>query len=649
MVRPSQLEVQEANGRNRAWSIGSELLGHYETEAQGRQVRIPPPNYHVSYSHSSAIIDIRGGTNPMTHGRVLGEPVDKQRYGIPPLARASTSFYDRVLTDWWWWELFSWLVSFFSVAAIVGVLVYYEGRKQPEYLVLGITINAYIAVFAAVAKAALILPVSEAIGQMKWMWFRRQSKLWDFFTFDSASRGPWGSLMLLGTTKCRHLVSLGAAIMILALAFEPFFQQIISYPTRDVVVGNSSVFVSTVYAGAEIKDITPSGSTNYYAPVSAMSMSLAIDSAIFTGNGDVRPPPSICPSGRCNWTTYSSLGVCHKCQDVSNLLEYTCQNHTVMEYVGGTVSARNPCGYQLNGTFLVGVSGYKQGRTLSLSTFVANSQKNRSALDIYWNSTLYGNITNSIIDFYVAYTPGGPSEVQKNSTPVLLECLMSWCVKSLRSSHFGGFLREDILETSVIRTNSQLSNIQGVEGSPAFSIVTKERKTFTIGENTTEALRDKLQSTLPKLLLDVNQDSAGQFPGIWNFIQRPPYDINPYLENLTTAMTNNMRSIVNGTETIVGAAWGSEKYVTIRWEWITLPAALLIGSFVFVCTTIVRSRKQNAAAWKSSALATLLHGLTEEARGQFEPNASPSEIEALSRKLHVRLSSERGNSRLVLV
>jgi hypothetical protein len=125
------------------------------------------------------------------------EPKDRS------LIRASTTFYDLVVTDWWWWELLSWTVSFACVAAIVGVLWYYDGRRQPEYLITGITLNAYVAVFAAISKAALILPVSEAIGQLKWMWFQDEAALWDFQLFDAASRGPWGATMLLIKTRCK--------------------------------------------------------------------------------------------------------------------------------------------------------------------------------------------------------------------------------------------------------------------------------------------------------------------------------------------------------------------------------------------------------------------------------------------------------------
>jgi hypothetical protein len=120
-----------------------------------------------------------------------------------PLTRASTTFYDRFVTDWWWWELLSWTVSFACVAAIVSVLWYHDGKRQPEYLVTGITLNAYVSVFAAVSKAALLLPVSEAIGQLKWVWFQKGAALWDFQLFDAASRGPWGATMLLIKTRCK--------------------------------------------------------------------------------------------------------------------------------------------------------------------------------------------------------------------------------------------------------------------------------------------------------------------------------------------------------------------------------------------------------------------------------------------------------------
>jgi hypothetical protein len=184
-THPPEIRV---NGRVRPWSIGSELLGHYDVEQQsqgGVPNPTPSPQANSIIGHQSVKDD------------------DLQRH--PGLLRISTTFYDRLITDWWWWELFSWLLSFLCVSAIVGVLILYSGKKQPDFIIPGITINAFISVFAAVAKAALILPVSEAIGQLKWVWFQNDASLWDIYLFDGASRGPWGSLMLLLRSKCRSV------------------------------------------------------------------------------------------------------------------------------------------------------------------------------------------------------------------------------------------------------------------------------------------------------------------------------------------------------------------------------------------------------------------------------------------------------------
>lgn len=58
----------------------------------------------------------------------------------------------------------------------------------------------------------------------------KKRKLIDFEVMDSASRGPIGSLMLLCTTKGITLASVGAAIILLSLPLDLFFQQIIALP-----------------------------------------------------------------------------------------------------------------------------------------------------------------------------------------------------------------------------------------------------------------------------------------------------------------------------------------------------------------------------------------------------------------------------------
>jgi len=103
----------------------------------------------------------------------------------------------------WWFEFTSWYISALCLAAILVVLIKYDHKPVP-LLPFGITINAIISVLSGVLKSALLIPIAEAIGQLKWNWFRGISRdLTDFEVFDEASRGPWGSLVLLVRTRLR--------------------------------------------------------------------------------------------------------------------------------------------------------------------------------------------------------------------------------------------------------------------------------------------------------------------------------------------------------------------------------------------------------------------------------------------------------------
>jgi hypothetical protein len=110
---------------------------------------------------------------------------------------------------------------------------------------------------------------------------------------------------------------------------------------------------------------------------------------------------------------------------------------------------------------------------------------------------------------------------------------------------------------------------------------------------------------------------------------------------------NNMKSRLPGTIPIEGTAWESERFVQVRWVWISLPAFSLIGSLVLICATVLKGKETNAPVWKSSSLATLLHGLSEDTQVGIDPDITSSQVEAVSTKLRVRLSSARGNARLI--
>jgi hypothetical protein len=111
-----------------------------------------------------------------------------------------------LLVSWWLWEIFSWTISAICFSAIGLILCLYDNQVVPARWPLGITLNAYISVLSAIAKYSLAVPVDEALGQLRWLYFAKTGetrKLIDFERFDDATRGPWGALALLLYTKAR--------------------------------------------------------------------------------------------------------------------------------------------------------------------------------------------------------------------------------------------------------------------------------------------------------------------------------------------------------------------------------------------------------------------------------------------------------------
>jgi hypothetical protein len=372
------------------------------------------------------------------------------------------------------------------------------------------------------------------------------------------------------------------------------------------------------------------------------SMTAAIDAAFNTPEIPIRPSTATCSTGKCTWPLYTSLGVCHQCQDMSYLLEYQCKNGTDLSHTRSS-SAYDPCGFKVNETFVVGLSGTLGfRRAVSLTIGIVNTFDTGSEFGPFWNTTNFSNATLPIANFYVAYTPGGPSAVMRNQTPVLVECLFTWCAKTLEAKFDNGALKETVVQSVTIQPETLSTQLS----SPIVATL-GPNATFTIANQTTQSFRDWILFDLPTYLSQDPKFPFGEYEGMWQFHQAPPYDLVGYLSYITTAITNNMKSRLLGTIPIEGTAWETARFVQVRWAWISLPAFSLIGSLVLICATVLKGKETNAPVWKSSSLATLLHGLSEDTQRGINPDITSSQVEAVSTKLRVRLSSGRGNVRLI--
>jgi hypothetical protein len=594
------------------------------------------------------------------------------------------------IVERWILEIVSWLISAICMGAIVAVLIVL--RDQPAakwpFTRIGFTLNAFVSVLSRIAGAALLLPVAEALGQLKWSWFIKgdSKKMWDFEMFDNASRGPWGALLLLIHTKGKTVAALGALVTIFALALDPFFQQLVSFPERWTLQDtNSSITRAIRYE--------PQYDFDFTSGVQVASTDPAIQGVadpFFVGNG-TQPMafgngtradiPLTCPSSNCTWPSYETLGVCSECVAISDLLDFACiytrvdwtskLNATISSYPNATV-----CGYFLNATsaqptlmsgYIVEDDGSTTGEALLMRTLPLITNPTRQTL--YGGSIKFGHLRNPISDVLISSTANA-YDVYANKTPILHECSVTWCVKTIQSSYFLGTYKEEVVKT--IRNDSQgdmpwltsffpenggtmtdyLENVTiaapprgnnfssfgwGVNNNTMLTTVMifdRIFPAFTSIANTSSRSILRWRTGAPK-------DVRTKFPTLNPWLL--PNNISHHMDRLSEAITNVIRSSSSG-EYVSGQAFDNEVYVEVRWGWLSLPLGLLLISCIFLLVTVIKSATENdqVSIRKNSAIATLLYGLPDHYQKRLAKSNSKGTPRARVKELKVRLSATRG-------
>jgi len=113
--------------------------------------------------------------------------------------------------QWWLPEI---LATFFSLASMISLIIvlrHCNGRSLDDLrLPSWLTLNGLIALIATMNRVALVAPVEAALSQEIWLWLASpnqraagRSRLEDLEISDAASRGAWGSFVLLWKGKGR--------------------------------------------------------------------------------------------------------------------------------------------------------------------------------------------------------------------------------------------------------------------------------------------------------------------------------------------------------------------------------------------------------------------------------------------------------------
>ncbi|RMJ26742.1 hypothetical protein PHISP_02396 [Aspergillus sp. HF37] len=217
--------------------------------------------------------------------------------------------------DWagsWIWEVGGATLSIVCIALLIGFLVYVNGSPYPDWQYQA-SPNTVVSIIVTIAKTALLVPVSSCLSQLKWTQYRTPKPLYHMHVLDQASRGPCGALEALWVLT-PSLATAGAILTILALAVDPFAQQILVYPSRRVVAANGTASVQ------KAQEYFPE-----YGYDTRAALPETMQAAILNGISETHSPlEPACSSGDCEYPDFVSLGICSRCEDVTQQADQSC-------------------------------------------------------------------------------------------------------------------------------------------------------------------------------------------------------------------------------------------------------------------------------------------------------------------------------------
>ncbi|KAJ6049190.1 hypothetical protein N7444_005906 [Penicillium canescens] len=514
--------------------------------------------------------------------------------------------------------------SILALGLLIGIaIIFWYMDDKPLSAWRGrVSLNATISILTTAYTTALMHGVSTFIGQSKWLHFKNgPRKLADFEIFDGASRGVWGSILLLTTVKW-NLATIGAFITILRLAFSPFTQQVVLIDQRDIIstAGTATFGYAHNYSRSLLNGLANSG-------IGSIPQDPGMQSTIIQGlYGINTAEPFKCP-GVCRWTeSYISLGFKAECRNVTQetLQVATCE--------GDEDSLR-----QCNMTTPGGVDLAPRAWFTDLATtYYMNASSllmNTSAVEL---PDTFPEITRFAI---YRSTPDSSFRVQDIN---ITECSLSITAYQYTDVQANG--SDFSSRRQEVDFGVKNPWTLGTEGSEM-----KFKRIYTNGSTSGDIHIPALGTNYASLAAVENFFESTTIVTEWvagNFVNTNlgvaaalsgDVDISYRFDKMATAMTDYLRYGPN-TLSAHGEVVQSEPFVFIRWGYFVVPIVTEGFAILFAILSIFSNRQsRRVPLWKSSTLAVLAcqH---EERRGILQTTGKDiNEIQGEAEKAKVRL------------
>ncbi|CAG8919328.1 unnamed protein product [Penicillium salamii] len=583
-----------------------------------------------------------------------------------------------IALDTWFYEIVALLFSAGCYCAIFFVLRAYDGKPSPKFSH-GLTLNTIVSVLSTASKSSLIFTVSECIGQLRWIQFKKSpTPLAHIQTYDSASRGPWGALLIFSQDKGRSLVTIGALITLLALAFDPFVQQILTYPTREVIVTSSHATVKQ------------SQKVDYYSHWEMFFD--ALSGAPYSKSFPIDP---ICPSSSCSWPLFRSVEVCSKCEDVT---------------ASATLVGCGPVAFN---------SSIHEEQSTSCHVSLPDRNSSSSPVSITWNKGIDMDAESNLGNdqsfggqpgwfqmafpydiLWYTHTMRLSSEDKLNKNPLSMtetsilgvknpvsavaraqlslaqnetlhpeeglrivnvtECIMSYCARAYEVSVKDGIPRTDIKAEDYghiyVSTESKLCWKPVMNTSIGSTPDERIDHGFCFnhpGESLqiiSTTLTDTVSHIFAWVFSVTSQSWTWQLGGDlwWTPLHGKVIaftGLDGIMQKMALAVSKFLRDISN--HTIAGNSTISQSHVDVQWPWIALPGILFILSTLLLLSTALLTNDHQVSLWKTSLLPILFNSPGDRIATD-NTMSSLKNMEKTAEDINLRLKTSSAGRKLVL-
>jgi hypothetical protein len=230
-----------------------------------------------------------------------------------------------------------------------AVLGSFNGQQVPEWR-FSINLSTIVAMLATIFRATIVTILGKVISQAKWAWFSgpQARPLQHFQDFDDGSRGIVGAGVLIPKVLKNNVVATLAALVIIAsFAVGSFVQQAIK--TKDCEHPLDSGVASIPYV-----HYVPRQTINYESTAICFfghDLKLAVYRSLTTPEGTENQIDPVCTTGNCTYptgdpaggsasndsdgysVTFSTVGLCRSCIDVSSHVRYNGTTDGSTQYI----------------------------------------------------------------------------------------------------------------------------------------------------------------------------------------------------------------------------------------------------------------------------------------------------------------------------